>query len=60
MELLKYFSVKNKPAALPSKVSLLSIDELEAVTSRIQKIIEENLLPTDAENTIITLLKRGQ
>ena len=41
MALLKYFSVKNKPAALPSKVSFLSIDELQAVNSSVQKIIKE-------------------
>ena len=33
MTLLKYLSVKNPPAALPTKVSSLSVNELQAANS---------------------------
>jgi len=41
MALLKYFSVKNPPAALPIKVSSLSVNELQVANSRFYKIIEQ-------------------
>ena len=45
MALLKYFSVKNPPAALPTKVSSLSVNELQAANSSVQKIIERRSVP---------------
>ena len=39
--LLKYFLVKNPPAALPTKVPSLSVIELQAANSSVQKTIEQ-------------------
>ena len=41
MALLKYFSVKNPPAPLPTKVPSLSVSEFQAANSSVQKIIEQ-------------------
>ena len=41
MVLFKYFLMKNQPAALPTKFSSLSINELQAANSSIQIIIKQ-------------------